>query len=95
MWDLLRRINREFYHREPFKIKIDVYHQESKHIAINLYMSLDQSDELINCIETSGEISLELLDALSECIRTKKLLLQKDIIPPADQFKHWDKWVDK
>lgn len=77
--ELLYRLNREFKNYEPFKITVEVRPQESKHVAIWLYMTTDQCDELINCLENSGEVSIELLDALSESIRKKDLRLQKDI----------------
>lgn len=88
-YDLMRKLN-SFFGYEPFKMKVEIYHQESKHIAINFYMSLDQSDELINCIENSGEVSIAMLDAISEATRTKKLQLQKDMPVWSNQFAHWD-----
>lgn len=68
--DLLNLIDKSFnWFNEPFEIKCEVRRQESRHISIDLYMSLEQSDELINCIENSGEVSNAVLRVLSESIR--------------------------
>lgn len=67
------------YRAEPFRMKVEIRHQESRHIAINLYMSIDQKDELINCLEHSGEVPLDLIAALSESIRKKELQTEKDM----------------
>jgi hypothetical protein len=88
--NLRKQIEKLFNDRKPFKIKVDVQTQESKHIAINMYMSLEQSDELIKCLEASGEVSNSVLEALSEAIRNRWLQRQKDMQVWSDQFKHWD-----
>lgn len=90
--ELFYKLMKEFNgSEERFKIKVDVRHQESKHIAIWLYMTLDQSDDLINCIEASGEISLDLLQAFSDSIRKGDLQLQEDMPKWEDDFlKRWE-----
>lgn len=77
------------YRAEPFKMKVEIRHQESRHIAINLYMSLDQKDELINCLEHSGEVSLDLISALSESIRNKELKTEADMPHRREQPPHY------
>jgi hypothetical protein len=93
MKELLRQIGKYFnWFNEPFKIKVEVRRQESRHIYIGLYMTLDQSDELIQCIENSGEISNAVLSALSESIRNGDLETteKRPFYVDMEYFKRWD-----
>jgi hypothetical protein len=95
--NILKFLNEKFNYNTPFKIKIEVRRQESRHVSIDLYMTLDQQDELINCIENSGEVSNELIEALSECIRNKQMQTQAEQPHYIDTefFERWKNYFEE
>lgn len=65
-------LNRLYPDPKP-KVQAKIQYDEGDWVTIQMRMCRTDRIELVDCIETSGEISLKLLNEFSELIRTNQL----------------------